>query len=146
MFDCKEPIDNDEWWLQARMRVDKAIAESQKAEIDVHLQQGAEKIFARILPILVDYHDTGEDITHYIVAEVAGYANAKNKAVKRLWELWTAHYAQHGATIPRVMRHKVPVRTGPVNITRRSTEQKQEASRGCAGPRTRAVGAADMCT
>ena len=113
--------------------------------MDRHLQQDAENIFAHILPILVDYYDMGEDITHYVMATVAGYSNAKNKTVKRLWELWTAHYAQHGATIPRVMRHKVPVRTGPVNITRRSTEQNT-ASRGCAGPRTRTVGAADMCS
>jgi len=91
LFACMEPLDDEDWWLQARRDNDRKFAKSEQNETERHLQQEAQAIFERILIQIQDAAKRGEHITYKLLATIAGFDGYKGKTVRRLYALWDAH-------------------------------------------------------
>ena len=99
LFACMEPLDDEDWWLQARRDTDRKFAKSEQNETERHLQQEAQAIFERILIQIQDVAKRGEHITYKLLATVAGFDGHKGKTVKRLYALWDAHCKENVLSI-----------------------------------------------
>eukprot|EP00747_Dinoflagellata_sp_TGD_P168283 gnl/TRDRNA2_/TRDRNA2_194297_c0_seq1.p1 gnl/TRDRNA2_/TRDRNA2_194297_c0~~gnl/TRDRNA2_/TRDRNA2_194297_c0_seq1.p1 ORF type:complete len:427 (-),score=79.17 gnl/TRDRNA2_/TRDRNA2_194297_c0_seq1:72-1352(-) len=106
IFACQEPLDDEDWWLEARRKADREFAQLQKVEVEGELQQDAQVIFERILPELKNCAERGEEISYKQIASAAGFEGHKGKTVRRLWTLWEAHCKENDMPIAEAPVHR----------------------------------------